>query len=102
MNFLADWLLRKTYNVNKNLFTLVCLTAVLIACEGKREESQCSDSGSTASAGGSTASAGGSTASAGGSTASAGGSTASAGGSTASAGGDVSNSTAGSGGGGGA
>ena len=74
MNFLADWLLRKTYNVNKNLFTLVCLTAVLIACEGKREESQCSDSGSTASAGGSTASAGG----------------------------DVSNSTAGSGGGGGA
>ena len=79
MNFLANWLLRKTYNVNKNLFTLVCLTSVIIACEGKLEESQCSDSGSTSSAGGSTSSAGGT-----------------------GQGGDVSSSTAGSGGGGGA
>ena len=100
MNFLANWLLRKTYNVNKNLFTLVCLTSVIIACEGKLEESQCSDSGSTSSAGGSTSSAGGSTSSAGGSTSSAGGSTSSAGGTGQ--GGDVSSSTAGSGGGGGA
>lgn len=87
--------------MNKNLFAIVCLSATLVACEDKKEETQGSTSASTASAGGSQGQ-GGSTASSGG-VPGTGGSTATAGGQAgqggAGQGGDASTATAGGAGG---